>query len=363
MKNFQEAQTAWRADRGQFEKAGAILPLVMAYIPEAWKSDYGLAMDAQPTLTTDPNSGVPAMLTTLIDPEVFRVLFSPNNAAIIIGEKRKGTWLDDTAMFPVVEHEGEVSSYGDYAENGHTGVNTNWPQRQSYLFQTMKEYGERELERAGLARINWVSEIDVAAATVLNKFSNLTYFFGVAGLQNYGLVNDPNLSAALTPALKAYGGTKWIVNGVIVATANEVYADIQSLYVQLVSQSGGLVDQKTKIVLAMSPTSATALTATNAFNVNVEDLLKKNFPNIRIEDAVQYGQLSASNPQGIVGGNLVQMIAETVEGQETGYCSFNEKMRAHAIVKATSSFKQKVTAGTWGAILRQTFSISQMLGV
>lgn len=80
--------------------------------------------------------------------------------------------IDSRVMFPVVEHIGEVTSYGDFAESGHTGANTNWPQRQSYLFQTVKEYGERELELAGLARINWVAEIDEAAATVLNKFSN-----------------------------------------------------------------------------------------------------------------------------------------------------------------------------------------------
>jgi len=200
--NLQEAIAAWRSDAAQMAARGVVLPGVAAYIPDGWAYDSELAMDALPALVTDPNSGVPALLTTLIDPEVFKILFAPNKGAMILGEQKKGTWLDETAMFPVVEHTGEVSSYGDFAENGRAGANTNWPQRQAYLFQTMKEYGERELERAGLARINWVSEIDRAAATVLNKFSNLTYFFGVAGLQNYGLLNDPNLSAALTPATR-----------------------------------------------------------------------------------------------------------------------------------------------------------------
>jgi len=361
--NLQEAMAAWNADKAHLAARGAVLDDVRAYIPEEFKRDFRLAMDAQPTLTTDPNSAVPAFLTTMIDPAVFRILFAPNRAAIILGEVRKGTWLDQTAMFPVVEHTGEVSSYGDFAENGHAGVNTNWPQRQSYLFQTVKEYGELELERAGLARINWVSEIDQAAATVLNKFSNLTYFFGVAGLQNYGLLNDPNLSAALTPATKAAGGVKWVSNGVIVATANEIYADIQSLYIQLITQTAGLVEADSKMVLAMSPASAAALTATNTFNVNVADLLKKNFPNIRIETAVQYGALSASNPQGIAAGNEIQLIAENIEGQATGYAAFNEKMRSHPIIRAMSSFKQKLTAGTWGAILRMPVAIAQMVGV
>lgn len=361
--NPTEALANWRADQARFAALGVFMPDVKSYIPEAYKRDYTLAMDAQPTLTTDPNSAVPAFLTTLVNPQVFKILFSPSKAAVIFGENRKGSWLDQTAMFPVVEHTGEVTTYGDYNENGRTGVNTNWPQRQSYLFQTVKEYGDLELERAGLARINWVSEIDIAAATVLGKYSNLTYFFGVQGLQNYGLLNDPNLSAALSPASKAYGGVKWINAGVIVASANEIYGDIESIYLQLVVQTAGLVDQDTPLVLAMSPTTGVALTATNSFNVNVSDLLKKNFPNMKIETAVQYGQTSAANPQGIAAGNMIQLIAKNIEGQDTGYCSFNEKMRTHKLIPAMSSYKQKITGGTWGSIIRMPVAIASMVGV
>jgi hypothetical protein len=41
-------------------------------------------------------------------------------------------------------------------------------------------------------------------------------------------LNDPNLGPSLTPAPKAAGGVQWIKNGAIVATANEIYADIQA---------------------------------------------------------------------------------------------------------------------------------------
>ncbi|WP_199085956.1 major capsid family protein [Bosea sp. ASV33] len=362
--NFQEAAAAWKAHVPMHEQKGVYLSGVTSYIPDGVKADISLAMDAvQPALATDPNSAIPAFLTTMVDPQVFHILFSPNKGAQIFGENRKGGWLDETAMFPVVEHTGEVSSYGDYAENGRAGANTNWPQRQAYLFQTVKEYGDREIERAGLARIGWVAEIDTAAATILDKFMNLTYHFGVAGLQNYGLLNDPNLSASLTPATKAAGGVKWINNGAIVATANEIYADVQAIYLQLVTQTAGLIQQDTPMVLAMSPSSEVALTATNSFGISVYDLLKKNFPNLRVESDVLYGSQSAANPQGNAAGNLVQLIAESVDGQDTGYCSFNEKMRTHPIVRQLSSFRQKVTAGSWGAIIRMPAAIASMVGV
>lgn len=362
--NIQEAMAAWSAHAPMHAEKGAYLPGVQSYIPDEFKRDYRLAMDAQPALQTDPNSGIPVFLTTMIDPQIFKILFAPNKGAQILGEVRKGTWLDQTAMFPVVEHAGETSAYGDFNENGRTTVNTNWPTRQSFLFQVVKEYGELELERAGLGRINWVSELDASAATQLNKFSNLTYFFGVGGgLECYGLINDPNLSAALTPATKAYGGVLWVNNNAIVATANEIYLDIESLYIELVNQTAGMVERDSKMVLAMSPQSEAALTATNSFNVNVSDLLKKNFPNIRVESAVQYGVVSASNPQGVVGGNLVQLIAEELEGQKAGYMAYNEKLRSHPIIRATSSFRQKQTAGTFGCVIRMPVCFAAMQGV
>lgn len=361
--DYHQAAAAWDSHRGMFEAAGIYLPDAKAYAWTEAKVNY-LAMDALPSLSTAANTGIPAFLTTLIDPEVYRIVFTPTKAAEIFGETRKGTWIDQTAMFPVVEATGEVSSYGDYNENGRSGANMNWPQRQSYLFQTISEYGELEIERAGLGRVNWVGEVDGAGTTVLHRFLNQSYFFGVLGLQNYGLLNDPNLSAALTPATKAYGGVKWVNNGQIVATANEIFADIQALWYQLQGQqANGLVDQNTKMTLALSPGSELAMTATNSFGVNVSDLLKKNFPNLRIVSAVQYGALTATNPVGIAAGNIVQLIADAVDGQKTGYCAFNEKLRSHPIIRAMSSWKKKMTSGTWGAVIRMPLAISQMVGV
>jgi len=367
--NFQEAAAAWTTDRAMFEAAGIYLQSeAKGYVTDEFRRNY-LAMDAQPTLSTGPNSGIPAFLTTLIDPDVYRILFAPTRAAEIFGETRKGTWVDQTAMFPTVEAVGEVSSYGDYNDNGHAGSNVAWPQRQSYLFQTIPEYGELEIARAGLGRVNWVSEVDGAAVTVLARFLNQTYFSGVVGLQNYGLLNDPNLSAALTPAIKAYGGTKWVLNGAIVATANEIFADIQSLWIQVLSQTNGIdqdqdqIDANAKMTLALSPQSLGALTATNSFGVNVKALLKENFPNMRIISAVQYGAITSTNPVGVGGGNEVQLIMDSIGGQKVGYCAFNEKLRAHPIVRELSAWKKKMTSGTWGSVIRMPMGIAQMIGI
>lgn len=331
---------------------------------DPWKKNFQMAADAQPALITTANSGIPAYLTTVVDPQLLRILTAKNKAAQIFGEERKGSMLDQQIMFPVAEQTVEVSAYGDFANNGRAGVNLNFPQRQSFNYQVITEYGDIEAERAGLAKIGWAAEIKEAAVNGLNKYQNLTYFYGVDGLQNYGLLNDPSLSAALTPATKAATGTAWIDSaGTIKATANEVYADIEALITKLITQSAGNIELDTPITLAMSPKSSMALTITNSFGLTARDMLSKSFPNVKIETAIQYGVKSTQNPQGNAAGELVQAIATTVEGQGTGYCSFNEKLRTFQPVRGLSSWQQKFAQGSWGCIIKQPFAISQMLGI
>lgn len=328
-----------------------------------WKENINLAMDAQPQLVTVPNSGIPAYLTFFTDPDILRVLTAANQAAAIFGEKQKGDWTTSTLIFPVVERTYEVSSYGDFNNNGRAGINTNFPERQPYLYQTVTEYGDLEIERVGLAKIGFVAEQKQAAIDGLNKFSNLTYFRGVQGLQNYGILNDPSLFPAIAPGPKANGGLQWLNGTTINASANEIYQDIQSLVIQLINQSSGLIDVRSKFKLNMSPRSEGAMTATNTFNVNVAALLKNNFPNMEVNTAVQYGALTPQNPQGSALGEIVQLWCPDAEGQDSGYCAFNTKLRAGPVVRELSAYKQKFTQGSAGFILRQPFAMATMVGV
>lgn len=310
----------------------------------------GYAMDAQPLLITSSNAGIPSYLTTFIDPKLIEVLIQPNRAAEIVGrETKKGDWLTETAMFLLVESTGQVASYGDYEESGTANANVNFPQRQSYHYQVITQWGEKELERAGLARIDWANRQNIASVSTLNKFQNKSYFFGIQGLENYGLLNDPSLIAPITPVPES-GNLTWATKDAL-----GVVADVRALFVQIQTQAPGLVELTSKMTLAMSPESeATGMTLTNNFNVNVVDILKKNYPNMTIKTAPEY--LTPS-------GELVQLIVDDVEGQQTAECAFTEKLRAHPIVIGTSNFKQKKSQGTFGTVIYRPVFISQMLGV
>ena len=367
--NRQEAIAEWQSLRGVYEANGLVLPMVQMLIPDEWKNSSAsiktMAMDAAGTLSTDPNSALPAMLTTAIDPEVIRAVFAPLQMAKILGGERKaGDWLEETRIFPVVEETGEVSSYDDFSNNGRAGINFNYPQFQSYLYQTFVNYGERETERAGLMRINYVSELQGAASSLLNRFGNLAYAFGITGLQNYGIINNPYLSAFLSPAVKAWGGTTWFNAGAPAATANEVYNDILAVVEQIINRTNGAVDMDAPMTLALSPQSQLAMKFANSFGVSVADLLKQGFPNMKVMSAPQYGQRTATNSQGdSLIGNVMQVIVDKIENSKVAYPAFNEKLRAHKLIPEPSSWKQKYTSGVWGTITRMPIGISGMIGI
>jgi hypothetical protein len=118
------------------------------------------------------------------------------------------------------------------------------------------------------------------------------------------------------------------------------------------------------MTLAMSPQSEVAMTFTNSFGVSVADLMKKGYPNVKVKTAPQYGTQSATNPQGYsTAGNVLQLIADKIQGQTVAYAAYNEKLRSHKIVPELSAWQQKQTSGTWGTILRSPVAVSGMIGV
>ncbi|WP_347220263.1 hypothetical protein, partial [Chryseobacterium sp.] len=240
--------------------------------------DAAMALDALPALVTVSNSGVPAFLTNYVDPKLIEVLVAKNKAVEIFNETKKGDWTTLTAYFAMVESTGETSSYGDYNENGEISTNVNWPQRQSYVYQTMTQWGDRQLAMMGNAQIDWASQQNIASGKIMGQFQNKSYFLGIAGLQNYGIINDPNLPAAISPIAKGNGGFTWVsVSNAANATYLEVVNDVAKLFADVVARSAGLVETDTPMKLCMSPRVSVAMTyvATLGTGVSVWDTLKK----------------------------------------------------------------------------------------
>lgn len=340
------------SELAELNRLGFIMPEARGLIANSLLASDAMALDAQPSLSTTANAGIPAFMSAWVDPALIKVAFAPMRAAELLGEVRKGDWVTRTAIFPMLETTGQVSSYGDWNTNGQVSLNPSYPERQSYHYQVFLSWGEMELALAGQARLQWVASLREAAALKLNKFQNQTYFYGVKGLRLYGYLNDPRLPAAITPAIKAAGGTTWDT-----ATPEERQDDVIALINQLRKQTAGLVDTETPMVLGLSPTRMGLLTRRNSFGLSAASLLKDTYPNLRFVQAVEYGDTAASTVQSM------QVMAEHVDGQKTAETAFTEKMRAHAVVTDASAWKQKLSQGTWGAIIYMPAGIATMSGL
>lgn len=307
--------------------------------------DNSFTCDAQPELVTINNAGIPAWLTNYFDPTLIEVLLSPLKATEIVGsEVQKGDWTSTYATFAMVESTGEVASYGDYSNNGMTNANVNFPQRQCYVYQAFTNWGEMEAERMGLARVDWANQQNQASVKVLNRYQNDTYFYGVSGLMNYGLLNDPNLYAPIAAT------ASWQASG---TTPEQIYEDVRRLFAKLQRQSDSVVDANSAMTLALSSYTDAALDKTNIYGLSARNQLSKHFPNLTVKSAPQYSTAA---------GELVQLICNEVEGKRTAETAFNAKMRSHAVVVGHSSWSQKKSQGSFGTIIYRPFAIAQLLG-
>lgn len=313
-----------------------------------------LAMDADPQPQLAANGGIPAIVSTFIDPTVVETLFTPNRAVQIFGkEEKRGAWAQDSFLIQRIEETGDTVAYDDYSNQGAVQITSDWEQRQVYRYQTMVTYGELEQERYGLAMLPYAAKKQAAAINVLNQDQNKFYFYGVAGLKNYGLLNDPALPAPISP-LTVDGNVLWSAKAVI-----DIYNDILALYEDLINRTNGIVgdgiDMASPLVLAMSPQISVYFKKANEiFGNTVEKMVKDTFPNIRIETAPQYSTTS---------GELVQMFVASAQGQDVGFMAYSEKLRSHPLVTDVSSYKQKYSATTYGTVVTQPMLFAQMLGV
>jgi hypothetical protein len=321
------------------------------YAQDGWGQNIGLAMDAQPQLVTTNNVGIPSFLSNILDPQIVETVLTPLRAAEIAGgEIKRGDWTSMSLMMPVAEQEGSIVTYGDYEMAGSVDTNVNWVARQPYHYQTVKRTGERDLAVWGLAAIDQNARKDRAVVQTFARFQNRSYFFGVANLQNYGLLNDPSLITPITPATKAAGGTAWTD-----ATAEEIYNDVLDLYIQLQTQMGGNLEMTDRMELVLSTTRQPRLATISTLTlVAVNVALKANFPNLTVRAAPEYTTAS---------GELMQLIVPEYEADQTLWAAFTEKLRAHQIVQELSAWSQKFSGGTWGTIVRRPIAVGQMLGI
>lgn len=307
-----------------------------------------IAMDA--AMQTSPNSTIPAVLATFVDPKMIDILLAARAATEIFREAKKGDFATKLYSWPVEEIVGETEPYSDFAQSGMSSTNNNWIYRENYAFQTQIVVGDREAQTAGLAKIPLVARRQRAAATNIAIAHNRIFLFGVDGMQNYGILNDPNLLPAIAPLENANEDTEWADK-----STKERFNDILAMFRELSAQSGANITQENALTLAVSPSLNVDLAAATDYNISVLDMLDKYFKRLKI---VVIPELEEEE-----GSQSMFMTADDVDAQVTGECVYSEKFRAYPVFRDLSSIRQKVSASSFGGVVYRPVLLVTMTGM
>ena len=330
-------------------RAGFIFPEGRAWIN---KNDPArMAQDA--ALVSTANTLVPAEFTAFVDPMIIEILTAKRNARAVFAEAKKGDFATAYEKFPVEEFTGATTEYDDYSNAAVAGVNFNWPTREQYRFQTTLNYGDLESAVMATAKINLASKKQQAAARIIDVDANKFYLYGVNGRAIYGMLNDPNLPAAITPGTAAATGTTWSVK-----TTKEIFEDVLKLYAALQTSGQGNIDMDSDLCLLVPPALSVQLGKATDFNVSVQKMIDDYFKGGKLEIILLPELHNASTSI-----NTIMMIARNIMGTPTAQLAFSEKIRAGRVVPAESSFRQKYSSTTYGCIYYRYFGVAQMTGV
>lgn len=295
-------------------------------------------------LITVPNTAVPVELLGYISPTVVQILTAPRNATALGEEVKNGTWTNAYTKWRIHEKVGNTEPYSDKADVGTSNTNDEWQTREQYIFQTIIEWGDLEVDLNAEARVPLIADKQEAAAYIIAVDANRFYLLGVEGRGIYGFFNDPNLPAAITAPNGAAGTPQWSTK-----TMLEIYNDILLAYQRLVDQTNGVVQgaitQNTPLTLAISPQSEVDLGRATEYGTNVVDLLRKFFSNLEI---VTIPELATN------AGFQMVLMAKNIPGAgaPTAEFAYGEKLRAGRVVPEVSSFRQKYASSTYGSLLK-----------
>ena len=307
---------------------------------------------------TTTNDGYLVQFFNYISPQEIPVLLAPNRMAEIFGESRQGSWEQVFLTFKVVEQAGQVSAYGDGARGGTANANIEYEQRQNMLVQAFIEAGDLELARAGAGQFDMLGNRRKAQAMVLNKWNNRTYAYGVTGMPNYGVLNDPNLLAANAPSTGT-GGITWAQKATNKTDgALDIYQDFLNAYGRIQALAEGVLDadmdETTAMVWVIPPASRQYLKIKNVFGLSVEGMIKEAFPNSEIKTAPEMNT---------EGGNVLYAFVPELEGVRTVQLNFSERLRTHRVEYESSMMRQKATSGCYGAFVARPLLIDQTIGI
>lgn len=322
-------------------------------------SDFSrMAMDELPYgMPLAPNNiGIPWQYLSYIDRVVIRAILAPLTAEQIFPLEVRGPWNTRTAQYTHLEHGGFIADYGDRSHEGGTSFNTHLPNLDFYMFQTIVSVGDLEDADFSSFGFSAMTEKEIAAADIINRALNYMAFFGVNGLNNWGIINNPyaNASISVIPDPEAANPNTVLFSEM---SALGLYNNVRALVMALTRQSMGRITARSKLVLSASPSVIVALeTAANNYGLLSGDFISKAMPGLSFVAVPEFSEEVNGESE------IINLVAPDFAARSTGTLLVNSRMKSHGPVRNISDIEEKKSAGSGGFMLHYPMGMATMIG-
>lgn len=313
------------------------------------------ASDISPNLVTTPSMMTPVQFLQYWLTPLIKIVTAARDADTILGRTFAGSWEDEEIVQPVIEYTGQARPYGDKTTLNLASFNLNYATRTIVRMEQDVEVGKLEALRASKVRIDALGTKRDAAALSLAISANDIAFYGYNGGSNrtYGLLNDPELGAYISLPNGAAGQSEWSSK-----TFNEIVADINAAMSRLRVQTGNnFKPERDAAVLVLPVSVMQELGKVNAMGTtSVMDWIRKTFPRLRVESAVQLDGAQA-------GDNVMYLFAEEIAGNKVIDQFMQDALRLVGVEQKAKNTLESYSNATAGVFVRVPIGVVRYTGV
>lgn len=238
----------------------------------------GLGFKALDSALTGPAKAGGAMLSHMLQtwlPGTLRTITQVRNIDEIIGITTVGSWEDELISLRVAEPAAKAELYGDTTNIPLADYGQSVESRTVVRFEQGFQVGKLEEARQGRIGYQAANEKRKAATESLDIARNQVGFYGFNSTDTnlYGLLNEPSLSAYMSPT------AAWLTS-----TFDQLTADFIRMVTKLETQMGGNLQDTASLVFVL-PTGYRAIMAKysqTGSGLTFRAWLEENYPNLRI---------------------------------------------------------------------------------
>lgn len=315
-------------------------------------------MDAATPNITAQSVSAPVQFLQSWLPGFVETVTAARKIDMLVGVTTQGEWYDEEVVQGVMEHTGESRVYGDYNDIPYASWNATFERRTIVRFEDGMRVGALEEARAGAMQINSAASKRTAASTNLDIRRNAVGFYGFNDGNNrtYGFLNDPELPAYVNLPNGAGGDSTFASK-----TFLEITLDLRAAAQQLRTQSQEKIDPSSDaITLAIATDAREFLTVTSDYGNSVNDWIRENYPNWRIESAPELNEANG-------GESVFYMYAESVsdsgtDDQRTMVQIVPSRFQTIGVNNEAKFFEEVYANATAGIMVKRPYAVVRFSG-